>query len=254
MDDAEPASEQYIQEQAFREAQWAANASDPIRFLAALQQERVLDGLVRRLCSDWDRVSRHAVEDAVVQAVDELYAQVQKGHEITRVVGLLRWRADKRIYDHVHGREYKLVRGYAPKDLALVADLNGGQKDVYLFDEEEEDEEPDQRSSELFARARELVPRLGEDNIQKIMIYLLDALEAGRASVPNQEIADVVGLTLASAKSLKSRAIDRFLKRAPEVGLPGLYISKIKHKTEDKAQDDDAYWDRFGTETNQKGE
>lgn len=89
--------------------------------------------------------------------------------------------------------------------------------------QEAEAEEMDRE--EMRARAiaitRGLLPRLGQRNVQSVMEYVLEVIEAEpeRIEIPNDELADALGLTVDVAKKSKSRGFQRLERIVKEEGL-----------------------------------
>ncbi len=196
---------------ALKEAGRAASAGDPLGMLSALHRSRYLDGLVRRLGATWQYLSQDDVYDCVARAVDQTYVKVAAGDQVIALPGLLYRIASRRCSD--------LNRDQARRRHSEVDELPepDGMLDV-LSAPANPGPDPDALRREALKRAREMVPLLGEANIQMVATYLLDAVEA-RREVSDEDIASATGLTKNTAGRLRRRVFERLEKRAREAGL-----------------------------------
>jgi DNA-directed RNA polymerase specialized sigma24 family protein len=182
-------------------------AGDVMGMLEALARSTILDGLVRTLSGQWqgfstDRDAVHAeVDFAVAQAVDTLVDSVRRGRHVANVPSFLRVVAWRRMHD---AWQRSLIEH--PTDPALLADSAATDEPDALPGDEES-------RARLFARARALLPRIGESNLQAVMALVLDTTEA-REPMTSVDIGDALGLKPATVRQLKRRAFQRFLREA----------------------------------------
>jgi DNA-directed RNA polymerase specialized sigma24 family protein len=192
--------------------------------LIALHESKVLDGLVRRLGARWRTLHETDLDYIVGGAVDVFYQTVSGGKDIKNVVAFL-WKVCWRRACDLHE--------------ARSRESADGLNDVETPAEEVPDDKAsatrDKRRRQAVAIARSLLPRLGQQNVQAVMSYVLDAVEAKREDVPNQEIADALGISLVTVKNSLSRAFRRLERIAREEGLArsGLDVTVLGVDTPD---------------------
>ena len=83
----------------------------------------------------------------------------------------------------------------------------------------DEDSEREEKRAMAVRMTRKLLPRLGQQNVQAVMAYVIDAVDAGRWDVPNQEIMEAVGLSNDTVRTSLSRGFRRLSRLAQEEGL-----------------------------------
>jgi DNA-directed RNA polymerase specialized sigma24 family protein len=198
------------------EARKAAEQAQPKTALEALYQSYSLDGLARRLQGKWDSLAWDDIEDAVAGAVDVFYGELRGGRGKSNPVGFL-WRvADRKASDRHRQRARE-----SPVE-PNSGDLAPGIDDALLPKGTEETDrnhlDPDEVRRRAYSVARSLIPRLGQDRIQKVMTYLIDSLEAGAWEVTPREIAAAIGMSADTVRTSLSRGFPRLRRLASEEG------------------------------------
>jgi len=187
--------------------------------LAALYKSHVLDGICRRLAKDWSEIAFEDVELLVAAAVDVLYEKVRRGEQIRRIAPFLVKVASRKAYDFDESR--RVIDALDPADVEAAA----GKEACRHFEREEQqakpktpdpDDELDYEDKRRIALriARGLLPRLGQQRIQDVMGYILDAIEAGHDDISNEEIEDALGLSPDTVRTSKSRGFTRLARIA----------------------------------------
>jgi len=194
-------------------AQEAAGSGDPRKLAYALSERLVLDGLIRRLQAKWESIPPDDLDFIVAEAVDKLYVVVSRGEKIANFMGYL-WKTSDHMADK-YIRRHKHEIAVSPKDLELIPD-HSTDPAVEVPTTEEEHE---QRRRRAIAIARSLLPRLGQQNVQSVMTYVIDAVEVGCEDLPNSEISEALHLSLETVRTSLSRGFKRLSRIARDENL-----------------------------------
>lgn len=205
------------QEELIKKAKEAASAGDPEGMVEALYVSHAIDGLVRRIHGRWPILGQQGAEDAVSAAMVTLYKSMRKGEKVFNPVAFLWKVADRRANDtwkatrrHSHIESWELVAAKTNGDFISPQNVESEPVDTIIDTE---------RRAKAIGIARLLLPRLGQQNIQAVMSYVIDAVEAGRWDVPNQEIQEALGLSNDTVRTSLSRGFRRLRRLAQEQGL-----------------------------------
>lgn len=194
------------QRQAIEQAVAAARDGDARGMLAAMHASGVLDGLVRRFCVRWPRLGRDEIDFIVAEAVDVLFEKVRSGDRVLNPIGFLWKVCDRSATDR---RQMRQRERLAEAGVLDGRSEHGRGNGIVAKDPDADWDERRRRAIQL---ARSLLPRLGQQNLQDVMAYVIGAVEAGRDDVPSAEIAESLGLTPGTVRTSLSRGFDR-LKR-----------------------------------------
>lgn len=200
------------QEEALRRARQAAADCDPAGMLEWLHRGFILDGLKRRLADTWKSLPPSDADFALALAVDTLYDKIRTGEKVSSPVAFLWTVAQRRAYDLWAKRRRESPTGAEELD-ALPA---GEGSRVWSDPPDPPDPELQRRA---LAEAWRLLPRLGQQNVQRVMEMVLDAIEKGVENLPNAEISEALGLTEVTVRKCKSRGFERLQRLAREEGL-----------------------------------
>jgi RNA polymerase sigma factor (sigma-70 family) len=203
---------------ALAQATEAAASADPKRMLEHLYSSFFLDGLARGLRRRWHSLSRDDIEFVIAQAVDALYKSVSQGKKILNLAAFLWKVADRKANDFYERRLRE--KAVDPEELQKLSDqatLARSSFDRHIGSDPEDDYE--RRRAEAVRIARNLLPRLGQQNIQSVFAYVLDALEAGEVDVPNHEIGKALGISPETVRTSLSRGFARLTRIARAEGL-----------------------------------
>ncbi|MCX7428968.1 MAG: hypothetical protein NTW96_25500 [Planctomycetia bacterium] len=207
----------------------AAAAGNPKEMLQALAESLALDGLLGRLRAKWPTLHRDDLDFVIGQAVDAAYDLCRTARRVTNLLALIWKIADRRAYDRRDIQ--KRDTGFDQEALSAVEDHRSSGNEPDATDWE-------QKRAKALAIARQLLPRLGQTNLQRVVEYLLDGIEAGREDIPNAEIAEALALSPATVRQAISRGLRRLARIAKEDGLVDEYrsfpaLTQGESKTED---------------------
>ncbi len=198
--------------EALAAATTAAKNGDPKGMLAGLYQSSYLAGLVRQLGARWTRLSTVDVEQVIAEALDALFEAVKNRTDVKNIPAYL-WKV-------CHYRAIK-----RNDDLERQVQMSSSQIDAQYSDGVDESDDSDPEMDEKRMReealriARGLLPRLGQRNVQAVMEYIFDAIEADMEEIPNNEIEEALGLTPDTVRQSRSRGFRRLERICREDGL-----------------------------------
>lgn len=207
------------QDEALEQAQEAATVGDPVGMVEQLHRSYYLDGITKRLRARWERLAAEDIKEAVAEAVDALYRSVRDGKTVLDIKGYLWKAADYKANDHY--RHQQRERPTAHEDLDRLGErMTPSAHDDSIYGSYRV-EEPDweKRRAQAISIARGLLPKLGGENVQAVMGYVLDAIEADQLHIPNPEVAEALGLSAQTVRQSRSRGFRRLEQRAREEGL-----------------------------------
>jgi len=201
------------QDECIRRALAAASVRDAHGMLTALHESMVLDGLVQTFRMKWPTLDHDEIDFVVAGAVDVLYQRVADGENVLNLIAYLWKVSDRRASDR---HQQRLRESNAPDERLEASVDNRSKQGVAMLDP---DADWDRRRLRAVSIARSLLPRLGQENLQRVMEFVLDAVEAGREDIHNSEIADALGLKLGTVRTSLSRAFARLARIAREENL-----------------------------------
>lgn len=189
----------------------AGRTGDERSFLQGLVDSRLLDGLVRELESRYHRhIHRHDVEGLVADATDALYAALKSGKRVIDPAAFLYRTARYMAYDLHQRRKLDIpVEPGRPSPLdRLPAEEPSAEAPL--------DENLMRVRALQFARA--LLPELGQENVQKVMAYVIEAAANGATAedVSNEKLMEVLGLSYDTVRTSLSRGWRRLARIAKE--------------------------------------
>jgi DNA-directed RNA polymerase specialized sigma24 family protein len=219
--DGAPGSEEEIG-RLLQEANAAALAGDPMAMLVALYKSHVLDGICRRLAAAWSVIAFEDIQILVGEAVDVLYQKVHAGEKIRKIIPFLLKVCSRKAYDFYERQ--RVVEAVDQPELEKAAGEEAGRefaRDQNQGDEPSRDEPGADLDFEDKKRialriARGLLPRLGQQRIQDVMGYILDAIEAGHEDISNEDIEAALGLSSETVRTAKSRGFSRLSRIAKQ--------------------------------------
>jgi DNA-directed RNA polymerase specialized sigma24 family protein len=167
--------------------------------LAHLQRANVLAGVKIAFRRKWADLPDEEIDDILGRGVDALFQKVNRGDQVENPVGYLLQVMHHEAHDYT-ARQEKIVPLDAWREEAHPSGAQSTSPD---------------RSAAL-RLARDILPRLGQHNVQTVMAYIFDAVEAGRSNVTSTEIASATCLTEDSVRQCRSRGFRRLERIAQE--------------------------------------
>lgn len=209
------------QNEALQRARKAAHDKKPVEMVEALYESHLLDGLVRTTEDQWSALSFQDAEDVVAEAVDALYTKVASGGAVGGIVSFLRKVVQNKACDlHRVKKQHILM---PPPDLELAINKTAAIEAVTDCGDAQPNGHPEpepldweQRKRIALATARSLLPRLGQENVRRVMAYIFDAVEAGQEDISSPDIADALGLTSDTVRQARHRGFERLQRIAKE--------------------------------------
>jgi len=206
------------QQDALQRAKESAAAHNPKEMLTALYESGFLDGLPRGLKRRWDKLPAYEIDFIIGQAVDILYKNVSSGEAILNLPAYL-----YRVAHNLACDRYRQLQEQGAYEIGKEESEEGDEepKEVtqqpwdYLAD----DSVWEERRLQAISAARSLLPKLGQQNIQKVMALIFDGVESGIQDLTNEKISETLGLSLDTVKTSKSRGFRRLARVAREEGL-----------------------------------
>jgi len=154
------------------------------------------------------RLDDAQLNDCVAEGVSALYGELQKGTRFAQPAGYLFKVALHTATDLVDSYEY---RHKADVDVEALAES------PWAPQEHGSSAREDAKAQALYL-ARSYLPRLGQENIQRVMTVLIDAIEADVPDLPHAKIAEATGLSVDTTRRLVNRALERLYRLAKEDG------------------------------------
>ncbi|MFP2925147.1 RNA polymerase sigma factor [Pyxidicoccus sp. 3LG] len=193
------------QKELLQRAVAAAAAGLPAEYFTALAASHALDGLVGKMRKRWPRMDEDTVHHAVAEAVDSLLVKLSGGGVVSSPLAYLFKAAFNQLAKTHEARQLEVA--YDDEDKDYATDDRAPQRDREAL------------RSEALRFARSLLPRLGEQNIQRVMGFILECVERGEFHVDNELISEATGLSLLSVRRLKSRGFQRLRREAEREGI-----------------------------------
>lgn len=197
-------------------AKQAAMSGDVATFVEALFNSRLPDALTWRLRN---QLPDDDVDAIVADAIASTYVAIQT-HGAR--INLAAW-LSKTCYNQARARYAMRKNVVAEDSLDLErrsrVDQTQVSPPITRAEQEEAEEQSANRRNDAIKLARTLLPRIGEDNIQKVMSVVLDAIEQDLMDLSPEEISEIVGLTPDTVRRLISRGFERLEREAKQDGL-----------------------------------
>lgn len=205
--DTENPPDQNIRKEYLDNAIQATKSGDIRAALEMLYLGHILDGLYRRLRKKWGKLSEDEIHESLAQAIVQLIEKVIEGEEVSKPVSYLIKVSDGIAYNIWKGNEQ-----YSEKEidkLSLVEKNQNNTSNAINYDE---------AMKKALSIAKNFLPKLGQENVQLVMEYILDALERGVEDITNQEIGDALNLSPDVVRQSKTRGWQRLERIAKENG------------------------------------
>ena len=194
-------------------AQQAVNQGDVVSMLSNLFASKFVDGITRRLQSEWGASLPSAViNDCIAFSIDSAIEAVTGGRQI-RNLGAWLWKAACNIAADTWRNDYA-------KRVPIVDNIATSDSDSYETDSEkrERQEAAESQRREAIRIARSLLPQVGRGQVRDVMELLIEAAEQRTPDLPPSFIADSLGISDNAARALVSRGLSRMRRLAEEHG------------------------------------
>lgn len=217
------------QKEALERAKEAATRKDVRTFLQAINDSRLLDGAKRTLEAKYKGALDHErIHDIISLSTDKFYEAASGGRKIIFPAAYL-WKTIRTTAYDAHQRASKNIPLESIRKGDIIIEPLSGQDNVA--------EEILERKRIGLRIARELLPKIGSDNVQNVMRYIIDAVEAGVEDISNQEIAEALGLSEPSVRKWKQRGFERLERAAIEAGYRKEFLREVSLENDNEDQE-----------------
>ncbi|MCG3133010.1 MAG: hypothetical protein HMLKMBBP_00096 [Planctomycetes bacterium] len=201
-----------------RLASAASRAGDAASTAKYLFESRFVDGAVSRIGQEFNHAD---AEDSVAEAVADVCLAIRSGKKVREPAAYVWVAARRRAIDKamenrpVQFEEDEEVDGTDDDGPGRAAGTDGPARRSWR---EAEEERRDDLRRKGMAVARTLLPQLGP-RVKEVMTYILDAIDAGYAHVPHEQIAEDLGLTADTVRVVTHRGFAALKRLARQLGL-----------------------------------
>ncbi len=197
------------QDEALDRAKAAMDEGDTNNLVTALFESYALDGLAQRLRNNdrFENLSYDDIDFIIGESVEVLRDYVSKGKKVHYLLGFLWTVANRKAIDILRKR---------PSQFPVPPDE---MEEYYAIAHIEEEERTNYRKKAIRV-ARSLIPELGGDTIQRVMSFMIEAIEGGFADMTSKEIGDALGLTATTVRKNRERGLKRLRRLFEEKGFP----------------------------------
>lgn len=207
----------------------AAKAGDPAAMLEALFASGFPDGLLHRLMKKWgNRMRREDLEDCVAIAVNSAYEAARSARGMNDIGAWLWKAADNTANDRWTSDLKKRDENFDGYDAIA------GEDEVNERERAARDAHDDRVRAEALRLARELLPHIGTGQVIEVMTLVVEAAEQGVPDLPAKSVAESLGISESAARTLMSRGLQRFRRKAEKAG-----IEMPEEMTEYESYDED---------------
>jgi DNA-directed RNA polymerase specialized sigma24 family protein len=219
------------QKKALERAKEAATKKDVRTFLQGINDSRLLDGAKRTLEAKYEGALDHErIHEIISLATDKFYEAASGGRKIIFPAAYL-WKTIRTTAYDIHKRASKNIPlEFIHKGDIIIEPLSG-QDDV--------SEESRKRRQNGLRIARELLPKIGSDNVQNVMRYIIDAVEAGVEDISSKEIAEALGQSESSVRKWKQRGFERLERAAIEAGYRTEFLREVSSENDINEQENE---------------
>lgn len=189
-------------------ARVAAERKDPVAMLEALWASNLHTVLLRRVSRQYQSLDPDDCHTIVADAIDSFYETLSKSPGTIR---------------NPHSWLFKVAlnKAYRLHDQRsrIVSLSEEGGEELAAPGETTHIKRSDALRTEALRIARSFLPRLGQENLQRVMSFYLDAIEKGVEDLSIAEIAEALHLTVSSTKQCVYRGFQRLKRVAQEHGI-----------------------------------
>ena len=221
------------QKGALEMAKDAASRKDATSFLRCLHESGFMAGAKLRLRDKYSgKFDNEKTHEILTVAADKFYEAIAGGRKIL-YPGSYLWKT-------VDNMALDICRAEVDFFSIEEADAKGelvpyNRKEATTYKESDEDDDDNRRREKGIEIARSLLPKIGSDNVQKVMEYIINAVEEGVEDLANKEISEALGLSEESIRKWKQRGFERLKRAAIETGYRKEFLRDIEtDSTEDE--------------------
>lgn len=195
------------QPQQSQRAAAAARRGDAVGMIQALFAGGMADWLYWRTSKAYRVLPAQDIQDCVAEAISDTFQVLAAGGRIQALPGYLLKAARNNALDMLSKR-----RDERSADMDSLPSVGDPTIDALRASAHE------LLRRDALAKARALLPRLGMDNIRRVMEVIFDAIEQEIVDLRDSDIAAAVGLSEETAKRLKNRGFERLRRLAQDEG------------------------------------
>jgi DNA-directed RNA polymerase specialized sigma24 family protein len=184
------------------QARAAAVSSEPMIMLKFLHSSGVLDGIARYIAAHWSDFDFADATLFVAAAVDRFYAKISGGENVRNISAFLFKVALNKASDEYERRKQHI----AIDDAGEIAAPAGSPREAVMPRE--------QLVLKALELARSFLPELGQENVQRVMAFDLEAVQKGVEDLPAKEVAEALGLNEDTVRQCRSRGWRRLRRVA----------------------------------------
>ncbi len=212
------------QKEALESAKLAATNRDVVAFLRYLHASRFMDGAKYRLKTIYSAFDDERIHEILTVAADRLYEAIIDGKKIIFPAPYL-WKIiinyAQDIYRSADQAKSLDDKKVAPRDGVRRQPIRMIPLSSLEYEPEDVRKARIKKGLEI---ARLLLPKIGNLNIQQVMDYYIDAVEAGIEDVTAKEVSEALGITESSVGKWKQRGLERLRRAAIESGYSSEYL------------------------------
>ncbi len=212
------------QKDALEKAKEAAANKDASGFLGYLYESRFMDGAKLRLKAIYKTFDDERMHEILTSAADKFYNAISEGKKILFPASYL-WKIIENLARDVFRVEEKYV--YLDEERQGQGQTAGSRKEHVRALDYQSEEDRKERVKKGIEIARLLLPKIGSPNVQQVMAYYADAVEAGAEDVTTKEVSEALGMTESSVRKWKQRGFERLRRAAIESGYGSGYLGEI---------------------------
>lgn len=178
-----------------------------------------LTGLEARIMKNYSYISEEDIAMFITSAIESLYIKLSNEDYVANPGGYLYTVVKFKLHEFIK-KQKRITDGLRNKQLVESAYEKG------LGQQEELD---DEYCLKLAIReARRLIPKLGQENIQKVMGYVLDCLEVQKFDIRPIEIAEILGMNPNTVRTNLKRGYERLERAALEASSAERLLSELQ--------------------------
>ncbi|WHX97954.1 hypothetical protein [Neobacillus sp. DY30] len=203
----------------------AAVSKNPKEMVGILYQSGFLEGLENQMRNKWRQIPPEVLDSIVIgSAVDILYEKISNGGVISNPGGYLYKVADYKAVAFIQEQKQMTT--------TLIKEMKLSDNFVDPFDDSPIELDREYCLKRALIEARRLLKKLGQENVQNVMAYVFDCIEAQRYDVKPAEIAKALGLSSGTVRTSLTRGFDRLKRIALEDDLANQILNEAKSITD----------------------